>query len=163
MSPDETLCEGAPWSSPGSKREAGRSRSRPTLTASTKAQAEPAVRKRSATGWRAAVPALCRGAARAAGGAAGHRRGGQGRHHPPRHERAESAGRDGDVVQSAGRRGEAARLSVAGPPGRPGVGQIGIFNRSHYEDVLVVRVHDLVPKSVWSQALRTRSTISSAC
>ena len=30
-------------------------------------------------------------------------------------------------------------------------GTIGIFNRSHYEDVLVVRVHDLVPKSVWSK------------
>jgi len=29
-------------------------------------------------------------------------------------------------------------------------GQIGIFNRSHYEDVLIVRVHDLVPKSLWS-------------
>jgi len=26
-----------------------------------------------------------------------------------------------------------------------------IFNRSHYEDVLVVRVHKLVPKSVWSE------------
>ena len=33
----------------------------------------------------------------------------------------------------------------------PEFGQIGIFNRSHYEDVLVVRVHDLVPKSVWSK------------
>ena len=33
----------------------------------------------------------------------------------------------------------------------PGKGEIGIFNRSHYEDVLVVRVHDLVPKSVWSK------------
>ena len=32
----------------------------------------------------------------------------------------------------------------------PAQGEIGIFNRSHYEDVLVVRVHDLVPKSVWS-------------
>jgi len=31
------------------------------------------------------------------------------------------------------------------PPGR-----IGIFDRSHYEDVLVVRVHNLVPKAVWS-------------
>src|SRR5712691_6910167 len=29
-------------------------------------------------------------------------------------------------------------------------GEIGIFNRSHYEDVLVVRVHKLVSKSVWS-------------
>lgn len=31
----------------------------------------------------------------------------------------------------------------------PEAGQIGIFNRSHYEEVLVVRVHDLVPKAVW--------------
>jgi PPK2 family polyphosphate:nucleotide phosphotransferase len=31
----------------------------------------------------------------------------------------------------------------------PSRGQIGIFNRSHYEDVLVVRVHKLVPKSTW--------------
>ena len=33
----------------------------------------------------------------------------------------------------------------------PKKGMIGIFNRSHYEDVLVVRVHDLVPKSVWNK------------
>jgi PPK2 family polyphosphate:nucleotide phosphotransferase len=33
----------------------------------------------------------------------------------------------------------------------PGSGHITIFNRSHYEDVLVVRVHDLVPRSVWSR------------
>jgi PPK2 family polyphosphate:nucleotide phosphotransferase len=33
----------------------------------------------------------------------------------------------------------------------PGKGEIGIFNRSHYEDVLVVRVHGFVPKSVWSK------------
>jgi PPK2 family polyphosphate:nucleotide phosphotransferase len=32
----------------------------------------------------------------------------------------------------------------------PARGGVAIFNRSHYEDVLVVRVHDLVPKSVWS-------------
>jgi PPK2 family polyphosphate:nucleotide phosphotransferase len=31
----------------------------------------------------------------------------------------------------------------------PARGEIGVFNRSHYEDVLVVRVHDLVPESVW--------------
>ena len=30
-------------------------------------------------------------------------------------------------------------------------GTIGIFNRSHYEDVLIARVHKLVPKSVWSE------------
>jgi PPK2 family polyphosphate:nucleotide phosphotransferase len=28
-------------------------------------------------------------------------------------------------------------------------GMIGILNRSHYEDVLVVRVHNLVPRQVW--------------
>jgi PPK2 family polyphosphate:nucleotide phosphotransferase len=33
----------------------------------------------------------------------------------------------------------------------PGKGEMVIFNRSHYEDVLVVRVHDLVPKSVWNK------------
>ena len=33
----------------------------------------------------------------------------------------------------------------------PGAGEIVIFNRSHYEDVLVVRVHDLVPESRWRQ------------
>jgi PPK2 family polyphosphate:nucleotide phosphotransferase len=32
----------------------------------------------------------------------------------------------------------------------PARGELGIFNRSHYEDVLVVRVHRLAPKSVWS-------------
>ena len=31
----------------------------------------------------------------------------------------------------------------------PGAGMFGIFNRSHYEDVLVVRVEDIVPESVW--------------
>ena len=33
----------------------------------------------------------------------------------------------------------------------PGKGMVGIFNRSHYEDVLVVRVHNLVPETVWRQ------------
>jgi PPK2 family polyphosphate:nucleotide phosphotransferase len=32
----------------------------------------------------------------------------------------------------------------------PRKGQVAIFNRSQYEDVLVVRVHNLVPKSVWA-------------
>ena len=31
----------------------------------------------------------------------------------------------------------------------PSKGMIGIWNRSHYEDVLIVRVHKLVPKKVW--------------
>ncbi|QDT12085.1 polyphosphate kinase 2 family protein [Planctomycetes bacterium K23_9] len=33
----------------------------------------------------------------------------------------------------------------------PEKGMVSIFNRSHYEDVLVVRVEDIVPKSVWSK------------
>lgn len=33
----------------------------------------------------------------------------------------------------------------------PAKGMIGIFNRSQYEDVLVVRVHDIVPRKVWSR------------
>jgi len=32
----------------------------------------------------------------------------------------------------------------------PGKGELVIFNRSHYEDVLVVRVHNLVSKSIWN-------------
>ena len=33
----------------------------------------------------------------------------------------------------------------------PRKGEVAIFNRSHYEDVLVVRVHKLVPEKVWSR------------
>src|SRR5215472_14959483 len=36
----------------------------------------------------------------------------------------------------------------------PSLGNIGIFNRSHYEDVLIVRVHRLVPEEVWSRRYR---------
>jgi PPK2 family polyphosphate:nucleotide phosphotransferase len=36
----------------------------------------------------------------------------------------------------------------------PARGEIGVFNRSHYEDVLVVRVHGLVPKKMWSKRYR---------
>ena len=32
----------------------------------------------------------------------------------------------------------------------PKKGEIGIFNRSHYEEVLIVRVHELVPERIWS-------------
>lgn len=39
------------------------------------------------------------------------------------------------------------RIHKAIPP----IGDIGIFNRSQYEDVLVVRVHNLVPESDWSR------------
>ena len=37
----------------------------------------------------------------------------------------------------------------------PGRGMISIFNRSHYEDVLVVRVHNLQPKNIWKRRYAT--------
>ena len=39
-------------------------------------------------------------------------------------------------------------------PHVPGDGEIVVFNRSHYEDALVVRVHDLVPTSRWEKRYR---------
>jgi PPK2 family polyphosphate:nucleotide phosphotransferase len=36
-------------------------------------------------------------------------------------------------------------------PHVPAKGAVAVFNRSHYEDVLVVRVHNLVPKDIWSK------------
>jgi PPK2 family polyphosphate:nucleotide phosphotransferase len=36
-------------------------------------------------------------------------------------------------------------------PHTPGLGRVAVFNRSYYEDVLVVRVHNLVSKDVWSR------------
>jgi PPK2 family polyphosphate:nucleotide phosphotransferase len=39
-------------------------------------------------------------------------------------------------------------------PHTPGAGEMVIFNRSHYEDVLVVRVRGLVPEGVWSRRYR---------
>jgi PPK2 family polyphosphate:nucleotide phosphotransferase len=39
------------------------------------------------------------------------------------------------------------RVHAAVPPR----GMIGIFNRSHYEDVLAVRVHKLAPKRIWKE------------
>ncbi|WP_049565174.1 PPK2 family polyphosphate kinase [Streptomyces sp. SBT349] len=35
--------------------------------------------------------------------------------------------------------------------GLPRAGEIGIFDRSHYEDVLVARVHGLVPEAIWTR------------
>lgn len=36
----------------------------------------------------------------------------------------------------------------------PAAGEVAIWNRSHYEDVLIVRVRELVPKRVWSRRYR---------
>ena len=37
----------------------------------------------------------------------------------------------------------------------PDPGIIGVFDRSHYEDVLIVRVHDLVPEAQWARRYTT--------
>jgi len=39
-------------------------------------------------------------------------------------------------------------------PHAPGLGRVAVFNRSHYEDVLVARVHKLVPKDVWKRRFK---------
>jgi len=33
----------------------------------------------------------------------------------------------------------------------PAKGQLTVFNRSHYEDVLITRVHDLIPRATWER------------
>ena len=40
-------------------------------------------------------------------------------------------------------------------PHAPGKGSVAIFNRSHYEDVIIVRVHGLVPTKVWRGRYRS--------
>ena len=77
-----------------------------------------------------------------AGGAPGARRRGQGRDDPPRDERRQSR-RASPSTASRSRRPRSSATTTCGatPSACPARGQIGIFNRSHYEEVLVVRVH----------------------
>jgi PPK2 family polyphosphate:nucleotide phosphotransferase len=44
----------------------------------------------------------------------------------------------------------------------PAAGEIGLFNRSHYEDVLVVRVEELVPETVWRPRYEAIANFESA-
>jgi PPK2 family polyphosphate:nucleotide phosphotransferase len=76
-------------------------------------------------------------------------------------------GKDGTIRNVAGRLNpQGVRVVSFGPPTPeerrhhflwrvrrevPGPGYIGMFNRSHYEDVLIVRVHGLVPERVWTR------------
>jgi PPK2 family polyphosphate:nucleotide phosphotransferase len=50
------------------------------------------------------------------------------------------------------------RIERALPP----AGHVGVFNRSHYEDVLVVRVHNLVSENVWSRRYDQINTFEAA-
>jgi len=45
----------------------------------------------------------------------------------------------------------------------PAHGQVAIFNRSHYEDVLVARVHNLVSKEVWSKRYEAINSFEKPC
>jgi PPK2 family polyphosphate:nucleotide phosphotransferase len=45
----------------------------------------------------------------------------------------------------------------------PKPGYIGVFDRSHYEDVLVVRVHDLVPPKVWRRRYSQINDFEKSC
>ena len=44
----------------------------------------------------------------------------------------------------------------------PTPGQIGVFDRSHYEDVLIARVHDLVPRATWARRYAQINTFESS-
>jgi PPK2 family polyphosphate:nucleotide phosphotransferase len=82
----------------------------------------------------------------------------------------DAAGKDGTVRSiTSGMNPAGVRVTSFKAPGGPEVahdylwrihaalpakGEIGIFNRSHYEDVLVVRVKGLQPKAVWSKRYR---------
>ncbi len=75
-------------------------------------------------------------------------------------------GKDGTVRKVAGTMNpQGLQIATFGPPTEeerahdflwrirralPLPGYVGVFNRSHYEDVLVVRVHQLVPRAEWS-------------
>jgi len=77
----------------------------------------------------------------------------------------DTSGKGGAVKHVAGRMNPAGlRITGFGPPTEqerahdflwridkalPAAGLIGVFDRSHYEDVLITRVHDLVPRSEW--------------
>ncbi len=77
----------------------------------------------------------------------------------------DTGGKDGAVKHVVGQvNPTGVHITAFGPPTRaerahdflwrveralPPAGYLGVFNRSHYEDVLIVRVHDLVPPEVW--------------
>ena len=77
----------------------------------------------------------------------------------------DTSGKDGTITHvMSGVNPQGVQVSAFGPPSpeelahdylwrvhqaMPSRSRLGIFNRSHYEDVLVVRVHQLVPEKVW--------------
>jgi hypothetical protein len=104
----------------------------------------------------------CRKALRAeplggAGDLPGDGCGRQGRRDQARDVGRQSAGLPGACLQGAEPRGTRSRLSSgASRKALPERGRIGIFNRSHYEEVLVVRVHPESCAPAAAQALSTK-------
>ena len=53
------------------------------------------------------------------------------------------------LLQGANHHGARARLPLAVHAALPARGELGIFNRSHYEDIVTARVNGLAPETVW--------------
>ena len=104
---------------------------------------------------RAAGRAVRRRSARAPGRVAGTGHVGQGWDDPQGVRAARSARHHGHELQGADASRSSRTTSSGGCTRRCRCkGTIGVFNRSHYEDVLVVRVHELVPEVGLASALR---------
>ena len=94
------------------------------------------------------IQPLCRPADLSGDGCGGKRRRDQ-----ARDVRGESARLPGIQLQTSQRRGIRTRFSLADHRDLPERGRIGIFNRSYYEEALIVRVH---PEILRSEGSRTR-------
>ena len=104
---------------------------------------------------------LCGGQARPAGRSARHRFQRQGRHRPRSIQPLRADRRQSHAVQGP-ERGRTARTTISGAIHKacPPRGFIGIFNRSHYEDVLVVKVKKFASARRRSSGAMRRSTHS---
>ena len=112
---------------------------------------------------RHAAPVLRRSQPRAADRAAGHRRRRQGRHLLACDQRHGPAGRQGQGFKQPTPEEHAHDFLWRVHPHAPAKGEVAVFNRSHYEDVLVVRVHKLVPKPVWQARYDSSTNGRSSC
>ena len=86
-----------------------------------------------------------------AGGAPGPRHRRQGRHDQARRGLPQSARRAGGLLRRADAGGARARLPLARAPPGARLGEFAIFNRSHYEDVLVVAGAQAGAEEVWKE------------
>ena len=126
--------------------------SRPAARSDQQERRQSPFRRIRARARRASGTALCRGHPRPAGHLPGHghqRQGWGDRGVLPGCQSVRLPGRRLQVSRpSRNSRTTSSGASIRNAPAR---GQIVVFNRSHYEDVLVVRVHNLAPKAVWSE------------